>query len=103
MLIKNIQLNRIHNNLWEVLRSSGMLVPCRIYKSLEMIESTLQNDEAIKQVVSVAHLLGIQNNSLAMHNINWGYGFPIGVIAATNVDEGVISPSVVGYDINCGV
>ncbi len=103
MNIKGIELNKIHDNLWEIPKTGSMLVPGRIYTSRNMIESTLQNDEAIKQVVNVAHLPGIQKYSLAMPDIHWGYGFPIGGVAATDPDEGVISPGGVGYDINCGV
>src|SRR5690606_12595290 len=63
----------------------------------------LNDDEALKQVVNVARLPGIEKFSLAMPDIHWGYGFPIGGVAATNLDEGVISRGGVGYDINCGV
>lgn len=103
MNIKGIELNKIHDTLWEIPKTGGMRVPGRIYTSRQMIEKTLQNDEAIKQVVNVAHLPGIQKYSLAMPDIHWGYGFPIGGVAATDLDEGVISPGGVGYDINCGV
>ncbi|MCW8822476.1 MAG: RtcB family protein, partial [Ignavibacteriaceae bacterium] len=67
------------------------------------IEKGLKDDEALKQVVNVAQLPGIEKYSLAMPDIHWGYGFPIGGVAATNLEEGVISPGGVGYDINCGV
>lgn len=80
-----------------------MIVPGRIYISKKMIEQSLQSDEALKQVVNVAHLPGIQKYSLAMPDIHWGYGFPIGGVAATDSENGVISPGGVGYDINCGV
>lgn len=103
MNIKGIELNKIHDTLWEIPKTGGMRVPGRIYTSRKMIENTLQNDEAIKQVINVAHLPGIQKYSLAMPDIHWGYGFPIGGVAATDLDEGVISPGGVGYDINCGV
>jgi tRNA-splicing ligase RtcB len=68
-----------------------------------MLEKYLKNDESVKQVVNVAQLPGIQKYSLAMPDIHWGYGFPIGGVAATDMQEGVISPGGVGYDINCGV
>ncbi|NWF88002.1 MAG: RtcB family protein [Ignavibacteriaceae bacterium] len=80
-----------------------MKVPGRIYISENMAERSLQNDQALQQVVNVAQLPGIQRFSLAMPDIHWGYGFPIGGVAATDLDEGVISPGGVGYDINCGV
>src|SRR5690606_40105926 len=57
----------------------------------------------LKQVANVAHMPGIVKASLAMPDIHWGYGFPIGGVAAFDLDEGVISPGGVGYDINCGV
>jgi len=103
MNIQGIELKKIHDYLWEIPKTGGMKVPGRIYTSHEMLTGTMQNDEAIKQVVNVAHLPGIQKYSLAMPDIHWGYGFPIGGVAATDINDGVISPGGVGYDINCGV
>ena len=103
MHIKGIELKKIHDNLWEIPPFGGMKVPGRVYASQKMLEKSISNDEALQQVVNVAHLPGIQKYSLAMPDIHWGYGFPIGGVAATDVDEGVISPGGVGYDINCGV
>ncbi len=103
MQISGYELNKITDYLWEVPKQGNMLVPGRIYTTKNMLEGTLRNDEAIKQVVNVAHLPGIQKYSLAMPDIHWGYGFPIGGVAATDINEGVISPGGVGYDINCGV
>ncbi|RJP64741.1 MAG: RtcB family protein [Ignavibacteriales bacterium] len=103
MEVGGVHLNRIDNNLWEIPVTGRMNVPGRIYISEEMIKKQLENDEALKQVVNVACLPGIQKYSLAMPDIHWGYGFPIGGVAATDLDEGVISPGGVGYDINCGV
>ena len=103
MKISGIEIEKVNDNLWEIPKSGGMLVPGRIYTSQNMLEGTLQNDEALKQVVNVAHLPGIQKYSLAMPDIHWGYGFPIGGVAATDINDGVISPGRVGYDINCGV
>jgi len=103
MKINDIELEKVTDYLWEIPKSGNMLVPGRIYASQKMIESSLQNDEALKQVVNVAHLPGIQKYSLAMPDIHWGYGFPIGGVAATDFYDGVISPGGVGYDINCGV
>jgi tRNA-splicing ligase RtcB len=103
MEIGSVHLNRIDDNLWEIPGTGRMNVPGRIYISEEMIRKQLENDEALKQVVNVACLPGIQKYSLAMPDIHWGYGFPIGGVAATDLDEGVISPGGVGYDINCGV
>jgi tRNA-splicing ligase RtcB len=79
-----------------------MRVPGRIYASERMM-SDLRNDPALGQVVNVACLPGIVGYSLAMPDIHWGYGFPIGGVAAIDVESGVVSPGGVGYDINCGV
>jgi tRNA-splicing ligase RtcB len=79
-----------------------MEVPTRIYASYGMM-STILADKAIEQAVNVAHMPGIVGASLAMPDIHWGYGFPIGGVAAFDADRGVISPGGVGYDINCGV
>ncbi len=103
MNIGGIELNKVRENLWEIPATGQMNVPGRIYISKEMIESGLKEDEALKQVANVAQLPGIEKYSLAMPDIHWGYGFPIGGVAATNLNEGVISPGGVGYDINCGV
>ena len=103
MVISGIEINKIHDNLWEIPKTGAMHVPGRIYTSRKMLENFLSKEEAIKQVINVAHLPGIQKYSLAMPDIHWGYGFPIGGVAATDYYEGVISPGGVGYDINCGV
>jgi len=79
----------------------GMQVPGLIYASEEMLDQ-IAEDQAIEQVANVAFLPGIVNFSLAMPDIHWGYGFPIGGVAAMRVEDGVISPGGVGFDINCG-
>jgi len=79
----------------------GMRVPGLIYASEEMLEQ-MSEDMAIEQVANVAFLPGIVGYSLAMPDIHWGYGFPIGGVAAMRLEDGVISPGGVGFDINCG-
>lgn len=79
-----------------------MLVPARVYASERMLES-IREDKALEQLVNVAYLPGIKKYAVAMPDIHWGYGFPIGGIAAVDSEVGVISPGGVGYDINCGV
>ncbi|MCD6569969.1 MAG: RtcB family protein [Deltaproteobacteria bacterium] len=69
----------------------------------KVIEAGLEKDEALKQVANVACLPGIIGPSIAMPDIHWGYGFPIGGVAAFSLQDGVISPGGVGYDINCGI
>ncbi|MGB7947198.1 MAG: RtcB family protein [Candidatus Binatia bacterium] len=100
--MEEITLNRLEDFLWEIPRQGGMRVPGRIYGS-EKLMSGLKADNSLRQVMNVAHLPGIVGYSLAMPDIHWGYGFPIGGVAAVDVDEGVVSPGGVGYDINCGV
>ncbi len=97
-----MELRKIHDYLWEIPRQGGMLVPGRIYANARMIED-LREDPALTQVANVACLPGIVGYSLAMPDIHWGYGFPIGGVAAMDARAGVISPGGVGYDINCGV
>lgn len=100
-----MQLEKIDDYRWRIPKSykPGMLVPGLIYASEKLLESIFQ-DKALEQVANVAFLPGIVNNSLAMPDIHWGYGFPIGGVAATDIDDGgVISPGGVGFDINCGV
>ena len=63
----------------------------------------LRQDQAPEQVANVATLPGIVGPSMAMPDIHWGYGFPIGGVAAFDLDDGVISPGGIGYDVNCGV
>ncbi|HAI21054.1 MAG TPA: RNA-splicing ligase RtcB [Clostridiales bacterium UBA8153] len=81
---------------------AGMKVPGLIYASPAMLED-IRADQAAEQVANVAHLPGLVRASLAMPDIHWGYGFPIGGVAATGVEDGVIAPGGIGYDINCGV
>src|ERR1700752_2887627 len=93
---------QIQDYLWEIPKHGSMRVPGRVYASREMMND-IQKDASLEQVANVAHLPGIVGYSLAMPDIHWGYGFPIGGVAAVDADEGVISPGGVGYDINCGV
>ncbi|HXT20071.1 MAG TPA: RtcB family protein, partial [Thermoanaerobaculia bacterium] len=97
-----MKLQRIDDTRWRIPREGKMRVEGIVYASDAMMEA-LRNDPALQQVANVAHLPGILRASLAMPDIHWGYGFPIGGVAATDADEGVISPGGVGYDINCGV
>ncbi len=89
--------------VWEIEAHGGMLVPGRIYADQAMMDDLLNEGAPLQQVINVAHLPGIQKYALAMPDIHWGYGFPIGGVAATDWQTGVISPGGVGYDINCGM
>jgi tRNA-splicing ligase RtcB len=79
-----------------------MLTDGLIFADADLMHD-LEGDQCIQQVVNVAHLPGIVGPSIAMPDIHWGYGFPIGGVAAFSEQDGVVSPGGVGYDINCGV
>ena len=80
----------------------GMRVPGLIYADDALME-TMAADQAVAQLANVATLPGIVGRAIAMPDIHWGYGFPIGGVAAMRVSDGVVSPGGVGFDINCGV
>jgi len=97
-------LKKIDDWRWEIPATykPGMRVPGLIYADERMLR-LMGEDQAIEQVANVATLPGIIGRSLAMPDIHWGYGFPVGGVAAFDVNEGVISPGGVGFDIDCGV
>jgi len=96
------ELRRVNDNVWEIPREGAMRVAGRVYAS-EVLMDDIREDQSLDQVRNVACLPGIVGWSLAMPDIHWGYGFPIGGVAATAAGDGAISPGGVGYDINCGV
>ncbi len=97
-------LQKIDDYRWRIPKTykSGMRTEGIIYATESMI-AQIRQDQAAEQVANVAFLPGIVGPSMAMPDIHWGYGFPIGGVAAMSYDEGVVSPGGVGYDINCGV
>jgi tRNA-splicing ligase RtcB (3'-phosphate/5'-hydroxy nucleic acid ligase) len=98
-----MNVNPVGDCIWEIPPSekSGMLVPARIYASKTLLE---QMDQGVfEQVTNVACLPGIVRAALCMPDGHWGYGFPIGGVAAFRADTGVISPGGIGFDINCGM
>jgi tRNA-splicing ligase RtcB len=98
-----MELERTSDVVWEIPQGDGMRVPGRVFAS-EALLVKAKEDQAIAQVANVAHLPGIVDASMAMPDIHWGYGFPIGGVAATDVGAGgVVSPGGVGFDICCGV
>jgi len=97
-----MELKKLDAYRWELPRSGNMRVPGIIYATASMLAGADQS-EPLKQVANVASLPGIVKASLAMPDMHWGYGFPIGGVAAFDWQDGVISPGGVGYDINCGV
>tara|TARA_B100001971_G_scaffold212025_1_gene241053 strand:- start:1377 stop:2828 length:1452 start_codon:yes stop_codon:yes gene_type:complete len=100
--VNKMELKQIDKYRWELSKTGSMRVPGIVYATDEMIKGDQQN-EPLKQVANVATLPGIIKASLAMPDMHWGYGFPIGGVAAFDGETGIISPGGVGYDINCGV
>jgi tRNA-splicing ligase RtcB (3'-phosphate/5'-hydroxy nucleic acid ligase) len=98
------KLERKTDTCWEIPADagSGRHVPARIYAS-EKLLSAIRRDESLTQVANICTLPGVRTAALAMPDIHFGYGFPIGGVAAMDYDEGVVSPGGVGFDINCGV
>ena len=96
-------MERISDTIWElpVSYKEGMRVPARIYGTERLIQ---EMDETVyEQVTNVATLPGITKYALCMPDGHFGYGFPIGGVAAMDAEEGVISPGGIGFDINCGM
>lgn len=97
-----MKIERIDDYRWRVEPFGQMKVPGVVFTSARMLDQ-LREEQALTQVANVATLPGIVKASMAMPDIHWGYGFPIGGVAAFDWESGVVSPGGVGYDINCGV
>lgn len=99
----DMAVHRVSDEIWEIPPSEkpGMLVPARIYATQGILQS--MDRGVFDQVTNVACLPGISRYALCMPDGHWGYGFPIGGVAAFHVEGGVVSPGGVGYDINCGM
>jgi tRNA-splicing ligase RtcB len=96
-------IERISDTIWELSRSykEGMRVPARVYGTEKLIQE--MDDTVYEQITNVATLPGITKYALCMPDGHFGYGFPIGGVAAMDAEEGVISPGGIGFDINCGM
>ncbi len=96
-------IKQISDTIWEipVTYKEGMRVPARIYATKKLIEN--MDDGVFEQITNVATLPGILKYAICMPDGHWGYGFPIGGVAAIDPETGVISPGGIGFDINCGV
>jgi len=98
----SVKLQQLDACRWRIPREGAMRTDGLVFASAAMIDQ-LRREQALDQVRNVASLPGIVGPSMAMPDIHWGYGFPIGGVAAFDLDAGVVSPGGVGYDINCGV
>ncbi len=97
------ELIRISDTVWELPTSfkEGMRVPARIYATEKLVSE--MDIGVFDQVTNVATLPGIQKYAYCMPDGHWGYGFPIGGVAAMDAETGVISPGGIGFDVNCGM
>src|SRR5687767_9748938 len=96
-------LERVSEGVYELAPGlrPGMRVPVRVFASPALLDA--MDDQVFVQAANVATLPGIVDASLCMPDAHWGYGFPIGGVAAFDVASGVISPGGIGFDINCGM
>ncbi|MFH0987671.1 MAG: RtcB family protein [Patescibacteria group bacterium] len=103
-MISKKDFRKISDWLWEIPKNfrKGMRVPARIYVDEKMLDDALQ-DRSVEQLINLTFLPGIQKYSLALPDVHEGYASPIGGVAAIKAEDGVISPGVCGYDINCGM
>ncbi len=103
-MVTKADLVQISPYIWEIPKSyrADMRVPARIFATQELLDKALE-DRSIEQLVNAATLPGIVGYAIAMPDVHQGYGFPVGGVAAMDVETGVISPGAIGYDINCGV
>jgi tRNA-splicing ligase RtcB len=100
---EKVPIEKINDYTWRIPKyKPGMRVPGVVFANKELLEK-MQTDRTLEQCANVAHLPGIYKYSITLPDGHEGYGFPIGGVAATDYEEGVISPGGVGYDINCGV
>jgi tRNA-splicing ligase RtcB len=104
MIIMNFPLDRKGDYIWEIptIYCRHMHVPARIYADESLLDA-MKQDETLTQAVNITQLPGILKYGVTLPDGHQGYGFPIGGVAAFDVNEGIITPGGVGYDINCGV
>ena len=95
------KLEKIDDYRWRLPKTGSMRVPGIIYADERLLKD-IYRDKALEQVANAAHLPGIVKYSLAMPDIHWGYGLPIGGVIATDIENGgVVTPGGIGFDINC--
>ncbi len=96
-----LKLEKLDDCRWVIKKTGRMRVPALVFSDNELIKA-VREDQSLAQLANVATLPGIVTHALAMPDIHWGYGFPIGGVAGFDMEEGIVSPGGVGYDINCG-
>ena len=98
----DIEIKKLDDFRWLIPKKGKMRTDGLVYADEKML-AVIRKDASLEQVANVACLPGIVGRSMAMPDIHWGYGFPIGGVAAFDMEDGIVSPGGVGYDINCGV
>src|SRR4051812_28985479 len=96
-------LQKVTDFIWELPKSFkvGMRVPARVFASRTLVET--MDAGVLDQIANVACLPGVEGYACCMPDGHWGYGFPIGGVAAMREEDGVVSPGGIGFDINCGM
>ncbi len=96
-------IEKVTDTLWEISPGykAGMRAPARIYATEKLLDA--MDEGVFEQITNVATLPGIMQYAFCMPDGHWGYGFPIGGVAAMDPKEGVISPGGIGFDVNCGM
>ncbi|TAL57152.1 MAG: hypothetical protein EPN86_02285, partial [Nanoarchaeota archaeon] len=97
---RDVEIHKVNEYTWEIPKRDGMKVPATVYAS-EKLMNRMKEDRTLLQLKNVAMLPGILKHAVAMPDAHEGYGFPIGGVAAFDLEKGIISPGGVGYDINC--
>ncbi len=96
------ELREVKKDIFEIKKTGRMKVPLRIFSDARMMDK-LKEDKTVEQGMNMATIPGIQKQAIIMPDAHQGYGFPVGGVAAFDMEEGAISPGGIGYDINCGV
>ncbi|MDP1729105.1 MAG: RtcB family protein [archaeon] len=97
-----IELKKINEYTWEIPKTGKMQVPAIIFASEKLLKD-MKEDDTFKQVMNVATLPGLVSKVILCPDAHMGYGMPIGGVAAFDLNEGVISPGMIGFDVNCGI
>jgi tRNA-splicing ligase RtcB len=100
--MSKVKAKKLDDYRWLIPKRGNMKTEGLVFADDDMM-AVIRQEASLQQVANVACLPGIVGRSMAMPDIHWGYGFPIGGVAAFDMDRGIVSPGGVGYDINCGV
>src|SRR3989338_2778198 len=97
-----IEIKKINDFEWEIPKQGRMLVPGKIFASEKLLEK-IKEDNTLKQAQNMATLLGVLKNIVVLPDAHQGYGACIGGVVAVDINEGIVSPGLIGYDLNCSV